>query len=105
MIVPPLVQEERGPPRLQALAWLNPGLLLVPCEELVYLPLSCPAPKEVLISSFHFIDSPQDLLLLCLDDVGSGIKWQDIEQIQEDLPVVVSDIEELHFHLLHVSAQ
>ena len=99
------MHEERGPPRLQALAWPNPGLLHIPREELVYLPLSCVAPKGVLISSFHFIDPPQDLLLLCLNDVGSGGKWQDIEQIQEDLPVVVSDIEELHFHLLHVSAQ
>ncbi len=99
------MHEERGPPRLQALAWPDPGLLHVSREELVYLPLSCAAPKGVLVSSLHFIDHPQDLLLVCLDDLDSGDNWQDIEQVQEDLSVVVSDAEELHFHLLHESVQ
>jgi hypothetical protein len=99
------VHEERGPPRLQALAWPDKGLLHVPREELVYLSLSCAVRKGVLVSSLHLIYPPWDLLLVCLDDVGSGDKWQDIEQVQEDLPVLVSDAEELHFHLLHESAQ
>jgi hypothetical protein len=37
--------------------------------------------------------------------LDSGDNWQDIEQVQEDLSVVVSDAEELHFHLLHESVQ
>ncbi len=85
------MHEERGPPRLQALPLSDPGLLHVPRDELVYLALSCAAPKGVLVSSLHFVDPPQDLLLECLNDGGSGDKRQDVEQVQEDLPVVVAE--------------
>ncbi len=98
------MHEKRWTPRLQALPWPDPGLLHVPRQELVYLALSCEAPKGVLVSSLHFVNPPQDLQLVCLDDVGSGDKRQDIEEVQEDLPVMVPDAQQLHLQLLHLSA-